>query len=114
VNHVAALAKDVDCAVLLLGHPGKAEGSQYSGSTAWDGSVRSRLLLKADPDDSTKLRFARPKANYTDKDDMQLQWSSNGVLQPTRVENMSAADPGARQSSGGRRPRPSSCGRCAS
>jgi DNA repair protein RadA/Sms len=92
VNHIAALAKDVDCAVLLLGHPGKAEGSEYSGSTAWNGSVRSRLLLKADAADSTKLRFARPKANYTDKDDMLLQWSSDGVLQPAGKEHMSERD----------------------
>ena len=29
----------------IIGHPGKGQGSEYSGSTAWEGSVRSRLFL---------------------------------------------------------------------
>ena len=56
-------------AVLLLGHPNKA-GDAFSGSTAWENQVRSRLFLStvksvgdaaADPD----LRvLSRGKANY--------------------------------------------------
>ena len=45
VNHLARLARDGDCAVVLLGHVAKSEGSEFSGSTAWDAAVRSRLLL---------------------------------------------------------------------
>jgi RecA-family ATPase len=42
------------CTVILCSHPsvqGMASGSGYSGSTAWNGSVRARLYLKAVRDD---------------------------------------------------------------
>ncbi|MFL5337957.1 MAG: AAA family ATPase, partial [Geminicoccaceae bacterium] len=45
VNYLARFARDGDCAVVLLGHVAKAEGSECSGSTAWDAAVRSRRLL---------------------------------------------------------------------
>src|SRR6185437_6343611 len=38
-------------AVILLGHPAKASGSEYSGSTAWEGAVRTRLYLSDRPPD---------------------------------------------------------------
>ena len=51
-NHVAifcnameALAKEAGATVVFLGHPAKAAGSQFSGSTAWENQVRSRLYL---------------------------------------------------------------------
>jgi RecA-family ATPase len=45
-----------DCAVLLMAHPAKAEGSEYSGSTAWESAVRSRLYFGApDTDDDAHL-----------------------------------------------------------
>ncbi len=75
-NQVAAfcsllngLAAEADAAVLFIGHPNKS-GADYSGSTAWENQVRSRLFLDrpkapesgyVDPD----LRvLARGKANY--------------------------------------------------
>lgn len=39
------LAMKLGMAVLLIGHPAKADGSEFSGSTAWEAAVRSRLLL---------------------------------------------------------------------
>lgn len=58
------------CAIMLVGHPAKADGSEYSGSTAWDGSVRSRLLLKKDEDGGDdEYRLMRPKSNYAPRDD---------------------------------------------
>ncbi|PSJ42157.1 AAA family ATPase [Allosphingosinicella deserti] len=63
------LAMRANGAVLLLGHPNKA-GDSFSGSTAWENQVRSRIFLEtpkdenghaADPD----LRvLSRQKANY--------------------------------------------------
>lgn len=38
------LAQEIDGAVLFLGHPNKA-GDEFSGSTAWENQVRSRLFL---------------------------------------------------------------------
>jgi AAA domain len=63
-------------AILLLSHPAKAEGSEYSGSTAWEGAVRARLYLSdrqpdakdddedAPADDSVRY-LSRRKANYS-------------------------------------------------
>lgn len=81
--------------VCLLGHPGKAHGAEYSGSTAWEGSVRARLYLgdrlpdaqlddeDDDPADDTIRYLARRKANYSAKDWVKLEYR-NGVLMPDR------------------------------
>ena len=79
--------------VCLLGHPGKAAGAEYSGSTAWEGSVRARLYLgerlpDAEPDedeepDSAVRYLARRKANYAATDWVKLEYS-RGVLMTTR------------------------------
>lgn len=81
--------------VCILGHPGKAAGSEFSGSTAWEGSVRSRLYLgerlpDAEPsaddaaDDAVRY-LARRKANYSAKDWVKLEYC-RGVLMPARVD----------------------------
>ena len=59
------LAKATGCAVLLLGHPNKA-GDAFSGSTAWENQVRSRLYLEtpADSIDRDVRVLSRQKANY--------------------------------------------------
>jgi hypothetical protein len=66
-------------AVLILGHPAKLASSEFSGSTAWEGAVRSRLYLSdRHPDEIVKpgeeavvdpqVRYlSRRKANYSDK-----------------------------------------------
>jgi RecA-family ATPase len=74
-NQVAAfcgllnkLAAETGGSVLFLGHPNKA-GDSFSGSTAWENQVRSRLFLETpkvegeicDPDVRT---LSRGKANY--------------------------------------------------
>jgi hypothetical protein len=71
--------------ILLLGHPSKsalADGSGFSGSTAWENGVRSRLYLSR-PDDSgpDERVLTRAKANYAggDNDSRALIWS-NGVF----------------------------------
>jgi hypothetical protein len=54
--------------VLLLGHPsvgGKADGRGFSGSTAWNNAVRSRLYLTRPEDGPGDERIlTRGKANY--------------------------------------------------
>lgn len=89
--------------VCLIGHPGKAQGAEYSGSTAWEGSVRARLYLGSrlpdserqdeDPDDAVRY-LARRKANYSAKDWVRLDYRA-GVLVPTTV-----LDTATRQGSG--------------
>lgn len=69
VSLLNSLALEIDGSVLFLGHPNKA-GQDFSGSTAWENQVRSRLFMEvpqdedgtiADPDARVLLRG---KANY--------------------------------------------------
>jgi len=95
IGMLRALCIDFQCAVVLLSHPSVAginSGTGLSGSTAWNGSVRSRLYLDRvtekdgdatlEPDPT--LRVLRTmKANYgpTDKDGIKLRWV-NGAFKP--------------------------------
>jgi RecA-family ATPase len=62
------LALEFNCTIILLGHPPKS-GAQFSGSTAWENQVRTRLYLTRsdssegfeDPD--TRI-LTRSKSNY--------------------------------------------------
>jgi len=82
-------------AVLLLGHPAKTGGSEYSGSTAWEGAVRARLYLSDRPPDQDddedapvddRVRYlARRKSNYSALDLRRLMLH-DGVLIPAPVE----------------------------
>lgn len=76
-NELTGVAREFDCAALLLGHLAKSEESEYSGSTAWDAAVRSRLLLARQDDGTTLLR--RVKANYSNRDEARLEWQ-NGAF----------------------------------
>src|SRR3546814_7478291 len=44
------LASEIDGSVLFLGHPNKA-GQDFSGSTAWENQVRSRLFMEVPKDE---------------------------------------------------------------
>ena len=67
IGMLRQLAIGVNCAVILLAHPsvqGMQSGSGSSGSTAWNNSVRSRLYLTADKDESDLRVLTTMKANY--------------------------------------------------
>lgn len=72
--------------VLLLGHPsvaGKASGAGYSGSTAWNNAVRSRMYLTRPEEGASDERIlTRGKANYAKSgDETALRlFYANGVL----------------------------------
>ncbi|UUL82227.1 AAA family ATPase [Sphingomonas qomolangmaensis] len=62
------LALETDAAVLLLGHPAKAEGSEYSGNRGWSSHVRQRWFMDfadADSGDPDARVLVRPKANLS-------------------------------------------------
>lgn len=88
-NALTGIAQKYNCCVLLLGHTAKAEGSQYSGSTAWEAAVRTRLWLNRNDDGTLELRKA--KANYSALDTVTLKWE-DGYLHTincgTALENM--------------------------
>jgi RecA-family ATPase len=86
-------AQPTGAAIVLLGHPGKAQGSEYSGSTAWEGAVRARLFLGRtlpdadqdhadEPTEDDGVRYlCRRKANYSPRDWRRLTFR-DGVLVP--------------------------------
>lgn len=86
-NAMEKLARDIGGTVLFLGHPSKA-GAQFSGSTAWENQVRSRLYLgrpdDADGDTNTNLRtLSRSKSNYAAiGEKVEMQWHEWAFLDP--------------------------------
>lgn len=71
-NLLSGLALRHRCTVLLLGHIAKAQGSEFSGSTAWENAVRTRLWLERRDDGLTELH--RKKANYSSRDSITLEY----------------------------------------
>ena len=71
LNRLSGLARQMDGAVVLLGHPPKNE-AQYSGSTAWSNNVRSRVWLEKCKDDEDRWILKRAKTNYAEPCDLML------------------------------------------
>jgi len=91
ISMLTRAARPTGAGILLLGHPAKGPQSEYSGSTAWEGSVRARLYLgKSLPgkdategedevlDDGVRY-LCRRKANYTTRDYRRIQYV-DGVM----------------------------------
>lgn len=85
-------AQEVGCAVLLVAHPPKG-GSDYSGTTDWEGAVRSMWVLKEEKigsppsgrnrDDRrpTAWQLSLPKRNYSvAQPPLQLLWDNKNGL----------------------------------
>jgi phage/plasmid primase-like uncharacterized protein/RecA-family ATPase len=87
-------------AVLLLAHPARAAGSEFSGSSAWENVARTRLYLGAhlpdqkpgaDEEPADGVRYlARRKANYSSRDWRRFSFR-DGVLIPDAVEALGGA-----------------------
>jgi hypothetical protein len=81
-------------AILLLAHPARSAGSEFSGSSAWENTARTRLYLGAklpgekpdaeEPADDVRY-LARRKSNYSPKDWRKLNYR-DGVLIPEAPE----------------------------
>lgn len=94
-NQVAAfcgllnkLASECQCEVLLIGHPNKA-GNDYSGSTAWENQVRSRLFLKIPKEEDGAVLdpdmrvLENGKANYSANGKaLEFRWHNMAFLRP--------------------------------
>ncbi len=93
VNLLNRLAQEIDGSVILLGHPAKAEGSEFSGSTAWENAVRSRLFLgrpegdvEAGEVDPNARILSRSKANYAAKGEaINMVWHHGAFIPPDAV-----------------------------
>ena len=71
-NLLTGWARRYHCAVLLLGHVAKVQGSEFSGSTAWEAAVRTRLWLERRDDGMVELH--RKKANYAAQGSVLLEY----------------------------------------
>lgn len=76
--------------IILLAHPSKAQGSTYSGSTAWNNAVRNRLFLKYhDPKKKTSYRvLSNEKANYSAAGGELLLQYDRGIYVPVAKTTM--------------------------
>lgn len=92
------MARRHDAAVMLLAHidkaaaKGHAQGNNYSGSTAWHNSARSRLALT---EDDGRIRLTHEKANLSSRAEPVTFSFCDGIAQPqtsTRPDGMSADD----------------------
>jgi RecA-family ATPase len=93
MSALAWAAAPMHCAVLLVGHIAKAQGSEYSGSAAWENAARARLWFTDHPPDKETdrdepeddLRYlAKRKVNYTSRDLCTLRYVDDAydVVQP--------------------------------
>lgn len=83
-------------AIMLLAHPSRGAGSEFSGSSAWENTARTRLYLGAtlpdqkpgesseEPTDSVRY-LSRRKANYSPKDWRRMTYA-DGALTPDAQE----------------------------
>jgi RecA-family ATPase len=78
-NLLAGIAHRHDCAVLLLGHNAKAQGSEYSGSTAWEAAVRTRLWMERREDGLIELH--RRKANYAGQASAVMEYQHGALVE---------------------------------
>lgn len=92
VNLCNAMARDIDGAVTMVGFPNKA-GDSYSGSTAWENQVRSRLFLETPKNedgvviDADYRVLRNEKANYARKGaEIGFVWSHGTFVLPPEGE----------------------------
>jgi hypothetical protein len=90
-NTLTGIAGRYDLAVLLLGHPAKVDGSEFSGSTAWDAAVRSRLFLDRRADGTLELR--RAKSNYAGLGSVLLEYVDGALVEVSTHAAASQAEP---------------------
>lgn len=80
LNLCNRMAREIEGSVMIVGHPNKA-GDSYSGSTAWENNVRSRIFMSRVLDEAGEakdpdLRVIRnEKANYSRQgNQLEFRW----------------------------------------
>ncbi len=92
-----------NAAIVLLGHPSKGVGSEFSGSTAWEASVRARLYfgyhmpgtaaVEGEISNPDERWLAKRKTNYSQMDARRVLFQG-GCMQPQPPDDKPA--PGRR------------------
>jgi RecA-family ATPase len=95
VNGVHGMVRDRPFASVFLGHVARSQGSEYSGSAAWENACRMRWYLgptlpdqKQDQEEAAAddiMYLAKRKANYSMKDWCRLRFR-DGLLVPEQTE----------------------------
>jgi hypothetical protein len=85
-------------ALLLIGHPARSRDSEYSGSGAWEASVRARLFFSyrasnagfemGEENDKNVRYLAKRKSNYSVRDTCRIEWR-DGCMQPSTCSDSS-------------------------
>mgnify|MGYP003333034639 CR=1 FL=1 len=78
VNKLGKIARRFDCAVLLLGHVAKADGSEFMGTMAWENVARIRWFMEKLEDGSTAL-YVR-KSNLGPETRLDLQFIEERMI----------------------------------
>ena len=95
---LARLAQELNCAVLICAHPAKVGDSGYSGSTAWDATLRSRLYLERrdDTELASNYRYlSKKKSNYSTIDDeIKMEYVAGCFKMKHRIDSIEI-EPGA-------------------
>lgn len=96
INGLAGLVTDYPFSPVIMGHPAKAEGSEYAGNAAWENAARMRWYMGAKlPDQKVEegeetdpnLRYiSKRKTNYSVKDYRKLEYK-NGVFVPEESQH---------------------------
>ncbi|MBS87160.1 MAG: hypothetical protein CMN64_04580 [Sphingobium sp.] len=101
INLCNRLAIAIDGAVVIVGHPNKA-GDSYSGSTAWENQVRSRLFMEIPVDDDGNCPdpdarvMRREKSNYAQRGgDLNFMWFKGSFVLPDAVPEEQKIDTAA-------------------
>jgi len=91
INLSNRMANEIGGSTVIVGHPNKA-GDSYSGSTAWENQVRSRLFLETPKDEegapiNPDMRVLRnEKANYARRGaELFFQWHEGAFVDPRTI-----------------------------
>jgi hypothetical protein len=97
VRKLAAIAREHDCAVVLLAHVDKAglrngtNGQTYSGSTGWHNSARSRFAVTTQADGRIELRQEKRQFGKL-LDPIALRFDEHGVIRPDASATTTTSD----------------------
>lgn len=93
VSGLRKIARKYDCAIIMVGHPsvdGMKTGRGYSGSTAWNNSVRSRITFDASEDDDDVRVMTLAKSNRSKRGvKIEMRWINGSFVKidPNSVVN---------------------------
>ena len=80
-------ARKKNLGLVLLGHPARSEGSEYSGSGAWSSKARSRMFMEYDEDDAGLIWLRHRKGSYGPLlGDRECRFNGAGVLVDRAVQ----------------------------